>query len=65
MVPPPVMSAAAQRHDDAVASCLSLLLDKRRDPLQELEESGDEDIFSAPIIGTPRVNRTGRGAQVI
>ena len=36
MVPPPVMSTAAQRHDDAVASCLSLLLDKRRDPLQEL-----------------------------
>ena len=45
IVPPTVMSTAAQRHDDAVASCLSLLLDRRRDPLQELEESEDEDIF--------------------
>ena len=37
------MSAAAKRHDDAVAQCLFLILDKRRDPLQELEESEDED----------------------
>ena len=44
-VPPPVMSRAAKRHDNAVAGCLSLILDKRRDPLQELEESEDEDIF--------------------
>ena len=33
VVPPPVMSAAAKRHDDAVAGCLSLILDKRQDPL--------------------------------
>ena len=45
MVPPSLMMGAAKRHDDAVAECLSLMLDKRRHPLQDLEDCEDEEVF--------------------
>ncbi len=44
-LPPRMVQAAAVRHDTAVVECLSLMLDKRRNHLRELEEEEDEVVF--------------------
>ena len=62
MVPPTVMSTAAQRHDDAVASCLSLLLDRRRDPLQRRVPSGRRQ-QGGDERGGPRIKWTSSASM--